>query len=227
MSKSTYPTLQKWLRWSGLFLAIVLFSAIVISRANAETASFEITTVAFSKIFIPDTIGPGSITTLSFTIENPDSTSLNNLTFTDTLPVGVYIATPANAMATCESAVTAPNGGTDISFSADRLGPYSTCIITVDVTSIAFGSHMNVSGYLTSDGGTTHGNAIAYLNVSGYRPGFSKNFAPNPIPPGGVSTLELTIKNNHNQSWQSGLFFTDILPPRNAHRYSIQCFHRL
>ena len=90
--------------------------------------------MSFSKIFTPDTIGPGSTTTLSFSIVNPDPVNLTNLAFTDTLPAGVFIATPANATATCDSVLIAPDGGTTISFSADRMEQYSACAIAVDVT---------------------------------------------------------------------------------------------
>ncbi|MCP4540101.1 MAG: DUF11 domain-containing protein [Chloroflexi bacterium] len=211
MSK-LFPVSQRWLRWSGLLLAIVLFSAVLISRANAETALFDIETVAFSKFFTPDTIGPGSTTTLSFSIVNPDPATLTNLEFTDTLPVSVTIATPANAAATCDSVLVAPDGGSTISFHADRFGEYETCIITVDVTSSAVGRHENISGQLTSDSGE-HGNAVASLTVDAGLPGFSKSFSPSSIPPGGTSTLIFTIDNIANQVAQSSLRFSDLLPP--------------
>ena len=41
---------------------------------------------AFSKVFIPSTIGPGSITTLRFDITNPYPTPVTDLAFTDVRP---------------------------------------------------------------------------------------------------------------------------------------------
>ena len=211
MSILRYRVSQKWLHWSALFLIIILFSATAISRANAETALFDITAVGFSKTFTPSTIGPGSTTTLAFTINNPDPENLTNLTFTDTLPSDVYIATPANTSSTCDSVLTAPDGGTTISFSADRFSQYTMCIITVDVTSSVTGTHSNESGQLTSDSGN-HGYATADLIVSESLPGFSKSFSPNPIPPGGTSTLTFLVDNTANPAHVVSLNFADVLP---------------
>ncbi len=211
MSKSTHTASQKWLRWSALLLAIILFSALVISSANAGTAAFDIQTVVFYKIFLPSTIGPGSITTLSFIIDNIDPVALTNLTFTDTLPSGVFIATPANATATCDSVLVAPDGGSTISFRADRLSEYSVCVITVDVTSSAIGLHTNISEQLTSDT-SEYGNAIADLTVDPGAPGFSKSFSPSSIPPGGISTLIFSIDNTANQAAVAAMGFVDYLP---------------
>ncbi|MCP4592551.1 MAG: hypothetical protein GY842_17600, partial [bacterium] len=132
-------------------------------------------------------------------------------TFTDTLPSGVFIATPANATATCDSVLVAPDGGSTISFRADRLGEYEACIITVDVTSSVIGMHRNISEQLTSDT-SEHGNAIADLTVDPGTPGFSKSFSPSSIPPGGISTLIFNIDNTANQAAVDAMSFVDYLP---------------
>ena len=73
----------------------------------------------FSKTFSPDTIGPGSVSTLQFTINNVDTVGVTDLAFTDILPAeGVVIATPSNATTTCtDGIVSAPDGGDTISLS--------------------------------------------------------------------------------------------------------------
>ena len=48
---------------------------------NDDTAN-----LLFAKVFTPNTIGPGSVTTLTFTISNPVSQPVGNLDFTDSLP---------------------------------------------------------------------------------------------------------------------------------------------
>ena len=49
-----------------------------------------------------DTIGPGSTSTLTFTITNDDPDNpVSELAFTDNLPTGVTIADPANASTDC------------------------------------------------------------------------------------------------------------------------------
>ena len=86
-----------------------------------------------------------------------------------------------------------------------------TCTVTVNVTAPAVGTYDNLSGDLTSTIGGG-GKAAATLTVDGGLPGFSKAFAPAVIPPGGVSTLTLTIDNSANPAAATSLAFSDTLP---------------
>ena len=132
----------------------------------------------FSKVFSPDSIGLGSVSTLTFTITNGGSSPATALAFTDTLPAGVTLATPASASTDClDGQLIAPDGGGTITFSDGRLGVGLTCTVTVDVTSSSTGAHLNVSGDLTSSTGNS-GTASATLTVAATLPGFSKSFAP-------------------------------------------------
>jgi len=99
-----------------LLLALAL-SAIQMSVAYAATPGF-------SKVFAPDIIGPGSVSTLTFTIDNSaGGVPLDSLAFTDTLPGVVAIADPANASTTCVGGiVTAPDSGGTITFSDGDVG---------------------------------------------------------------------------------------------------------
>ena len=167
--------------------------------------------VTFSKTFGPDTIGPGSTTTLTFTITNPDETPVSDLAFTDVLPAGITIATPASAATDCPNAVlSAPDGGTTITLSDGDLGADASCTITVNVVGTATAT--NVSGDLTSSAGNS-GAATATLTVDDALPGFSKAFVPSTIPPGGTSTLTFTIDNDDNASAVTSMSFRDVLPP--------------
>ena len=167
---------------------------------------------SFNKSFSPATIGPGSVSTLQFTIANASSNPVRGLAFTDNLPAGVSIASPANAISTCSGGtLSAPDGGTSISFSNGGVGGSSTCTITVNVTSSVAGTHTNVSGDLTSDAGNS-GVATADLSVATDRPGFSKSFSPSSVAFGGRSTLTLTIDNTANPALAANLSFVDNLP---------------
>ncbi|MBN1814561.1 MAG: hypothetical protein JXA14_22165 [Anaerolineae bacterium] len=211
MSKSAYLILHRWPRWISLVLATMLFSAILIS-ANTGTALLAPEDVTFGKAFTPDTIGPGSVSTLQFDITNVSGSAVTNLAFTDVLTPVVKIATPANASTTCTDGIlSAPGGGTTISLSGGRLSAGNSCIVTVDVTSSTPGTHTNISGDLTSSAGN-HGPATDDLTVATDRPGFSKSFAPDSIPLGSRSTLTFLIDNTANQATASNLTFTDILP---------------
>jgi uncharacterized repeat protein (TIGR01451 family) len=211
LSKSAYSIACRWPRWISLVLAIVLFSLILIS-ANTGTALLDDRDVTFSKAFAPDTIGPGSTTTLLFTITNVSGSPVTTLAFTDTLPAGITLASPAGAVTTCSDGILdAPDGGGTITFSGGRLGPNGSCIVTVNVTSSTPGTHANASGDLTSSAGN-HGPAADDLNVVTDRPGFSKSFSPSSIPPGGTSTLTFLIDNTANGVAAASLGFIDNLP---------------
>jgi uncharacterized repeat protein (TIGR01451 family) len=184
-----------------LLLALVCLS--LAATANAQ--------LTFTKAFVPNTIGPGSVSTLTFSITNIGASNESDLAFTDTLPAGVTIASPAAATNTCLGTLSAPDGGGTVTFSGGEIAPApAVCIITVNVTSSTPGLHTNTSGDLTSTAGTTSG-ASGNLTVDTNRPGFTKSFAPNPIPLGYRSTLTFTIDNTANPS-STSFSFTDPLP---------------
>jgi len=167
----------------------------------------------FSKAFSPSTIGPGSVSTLTFTITNNDPVgSMADIAFSDTLPAGVTIASPASAGTTCSNAtLSAPNGGTTISLSGGELLPSASCSVTVSVTSSTLGTHNNVSSALSTDLGPAPA-ATADLTVVTDRPGFTKSFAPASVGLGGRSTLSFLIDNSANASFIFNPNFSDTLP---------------
>ncbi len=190
-----------------LGVAAAVFGVLLSGTAYAQPG--------FSKTFIPDTIGPGSVSTLRFDIDNTgDPTPATDLAFTDNLPAAVTLATPANAVTTCGGTVSAPDGGTTIVFSGGSVGGGATCSLSVDVTSAVpgMGPYTNITGDLTSSAGNS-GPASADLTVVTDRPGFTKAFSPASIPLGSRSTLTFTIDNTANTSTAYQLSFTDILPP--------------
>ncbi|MCR9287925.1 T9SS type A sorting domain-containing protein [Saprospiraceae bacterium] len=182
----------------------------------------------FTKVFSPSTIGPGSSTTLTFTIDNTGGGVLNMLDFTDNFPAGMTVAAVPNAAHTCaDGTLTAVAGDGTITFSDGRLAAGGTCTITVNVTSSTVGTHTNLTGDLTSSAGNS-GTATDDLTVSSTLPGFSKSFSPNTVDLGEISTLTFTIDNTLNPSNIATLNFTDNLPaglvvanPSNA---STNCF---
>ena len=166
----------------------------------------------FSKAFAPATIGPGSTSTLTFTIANGSVLPVTDLAFTDNLPAGVSIATPSSAATSCVGGtLTALDGGGTISYSDGAVGGSSSCVVTVNVTSSTVATHSNVSGDLTSSAGNS-GTASADLTVATDRPGFTKSFSPSSIGFGGRTTLTFTIDNTANSGILANMAFTDTLP---------------
>jgi len=189
----------------AVFLALVLAWTMTVP-ANAQSP-----VPGFSKSFSPATIGPGSISTLRFAITNPSAVGVRNLAFTDTLPAGMTIASPAGVTSTCGGTLTAPEGDDTISLVDGGVGASRSCAITVNVTTATPGSHTNTSGNLTSDAGNS-GSASATLTVATDRPGFSKSFSPSSIFFTERSTLTFTIDNSANTAGAANLQFTDTLP---------------
>jgi hypothetical protein len=189
----------------------------------------------FTKEFSPAIIGPNSTTTLVLTIDNSASVfPAQQLAFTDSLPVGVSIAA-GNPSTTCtEGVVSAPDGGSTITFSDGELPAGGTCTVSVDVTAGAVNSsdntYSNAAGPLTSSLGSSDV-AIADLMVDIDLPGFTKSFAPAAVDFGERSTLTFNIDNSLNAADVASLSFTDNLPagmliadPANA---NTDCGHPL
>ena len=194
----------------------MLATALVLSGAGQQAAAGQ-ALPAFDKEFSPDTIGPGSTTTLTFTIDNVGGPAvpLDELAFTDTLPTEIEVADAPAITNSCGGTVTATPGSGSIVLSGGDVGANEVCEISVNVTSDVTTSevgHENVTGALTSSE-ATHGTANDELFVDDGLPGFSKSFAPSIIEFGERSTLTFTIDNSSNGSDVETLDFTDTLPP--------------
>lgn len=192
-------------------LVFGLVAGAVVLLGAAVSAQPPPTGVTFSKSFSPATIGPGNVSTLTFTIESMNPDPVIDLAFTDTLPAALTLAAPSFLSNTCGGTLTAPEGGTTIALTGGAVGATSSCQITVDVTGTAIGSHQNDSGNLTSSVGTI-APAVATLTIAGDRPSFSKSFSPALVQLGETSRLTFTIDNTAVGSLVSFLSFSDNLP---------------
>ncbi|MEM9822240.1 MAG: hypothetical protein AAF985_14250, partial [Bacteroidota bacterium] len=152
---------------------------------------------SFSKSFSPNNIALGSVSVLTFTIVNNAGTPLSDIDFTDNLPAGMIVATPANVTSNCFSGtVSAIEGGSVISLTDGQITGNGTCTITVNVQGNAVGTLSNTTGELTSSLGNG-GMASANLTVADNRPSFSKSFAPTTVNIGGRSTMTFIIDNTN------------------------------
>ncbi|MEO1085667.1 MAG: hypothetical protein AAFY88_15615, partial [Acidobacteriota bacterium] len=191
------------------------------SAGNSGPATDDLTVDAarpgFSKSFSPTSISLGERSTLTFTIDN-SATGANafSIGFLDSLPAGLVIADPANAMTTCAGAVlTAEAGGSIIQIFSGFLMPGQTCTVTVDVTSGGLGSFANRSGELTSTPAgplRSSGFAVAQLDVTETGPLIaSKAFLGDAVNPGGDVVLEFTLLNTDRFNAATDVSFTDDL----------------
>jgi hypothetical protein len=165
----------------------------------------------FSKDFAPDTILAGGTSTLSFAIDNSanvaDATALD---FTDNLPAGVLLTASAPAVTCAGGTLTAVAGTGIVTYTGGTASSLSSCIVSVEVTSSTPGTHVNITGDLTSSFGSS-GTATDTLSV-GSAPGFSKAFAPAAIETNEVSTLTFTVDNSAGGLEIASLLLNDSLP---------------
>ena len=166
---------------------------------------------SFSKSFSPSQMGPGSVSSLFFTITNGSGSPVTDLAFVDNLPAGMTVADPAFTSNSCQGTVSASTGGTSVSLSGGALGGGTSCTIQVNVTASGAGTYTNTTGDLTSSAGNS-GTATANLTVNANRPGFSKSFSPNPATFNGRVTLTFLIDNSASAQTRFNLAFTDNLP---------------
>jgi uncharacterized repeat protein (TIGR01451 family) len=169
---------------------------------------------AIAKAFSPNPIAVGGVSTLTFTITNPNAgTALTGVAFTDTFPAGLEVAaTPSATMTGCGSPTFAPAAGnTSVSFSGGTIAASGTCTVTVNVTATTAGDKANTTGNVTSTNGGTGNTGSDTLGV-GTAPGISKSFSPNPIAIGSVSTLTFTVTNPNPGIALTGIAFTDTFP---------------
>ena len=111
----------------------------------------------FTKAFDPQFAPPGTPATLVFVIDNSGSTAeANMLDFTDNLPLGMTVATPANEVDTCVGGtLTAVPASAVITYTGGSVPAASICTISVDVTVDGAGSFTNVADPLTSNLGSS------------------------------------------------------------------------
>lgn len=173
-----------------------------------------------TKTFSAPTIVPGGAVTLGIAVANNNAVSGTSLGFTDTFPTGMAVAATPGLSSTCGTvqgrtgagawgAVVA--GNTAIRINNDgTVAANSSCLVSVDVTSSAVGSHVNSSGTLTTANIGSGSASSATLVVMG-PPVVGKAFVPASVLVNISSTLTITLTNPDGVAI-TGVAFTDSYP---------------
>lgn len=165
------------------FTRVLLAAMVMVFGAGAALAQ------SFSVVFDEDTIGPGSTSRMTFTIDNTGfPTAMTGAAFTGALPAGLTFADASLDSNCSRGTVSAPAGGTTITLSEGQIAGGAACDISVNVRGATPGAYVFLSGDLTSSAGNA-GTATDTLTIDGTLPGFSKALAPASINFGGTSTL--------------------------------------
>ncbi|MBK9339672.1 MAG: DUF11 domain-containing protein [Rhodoferax sp.] len=99
-------------------------------------------TPTLTKAFSPTSISIGGTSTLTFTVSNPALNPAQTVSFTDTLPAGLRVASAPNVTNTCTGGtVTAVALSGSIAVAGTQVGAGTatptTCTISVDITTSA------------------------------------------------------------------------------------------
>ncbi len=182
--------------------------------------------LALAKSFAPASIAAGGTSTLTITITNPNAVAVTGTTFTDTYPANL-VNTGAAAVLNCGLAATQSAAGVNpgtLTLTNQTIPAGSTCTITIAVkgaTALTQGSFNNCVPAFTPGNAPASAQACGILNIGSAAvppPTISKAFSPNPIGPGGNSTLTFTITNvstsgatvlNFNDAYPAGLTNTN------------------
>jgi uncharacterized repeat protein (TIGR01451 family) len=191
--------------------------------SNTQSAQATFTVVALapvagSKAFSPANVHGGGVTTLTITLPNSNGIALTNVSFADTLPAQLVIASPANLSTTCAVGTpTGASGGGAVGLTGATIPANASCTVTVNVTPAAPNTFFSANatnsvaaGNLTSSQNVTN---TAFSNTVMVQTSaqVSKGFAPNPIFTGTNSTLTIRIY-NYNNSAMAPINLTDNLP---------------
>lgn len=168
---------------------------------------------AIAKAFNPPTMPLDSTSTLTLTITNPTANvdPLTGVSFTDTLPAHLAVATPNGLANTCGGTATALEGSASITLSGGSIAPGGTCSVSVAVAATLGGVHTNTTDPVTSSNGGTGNSAMADLNVTAADLTITKAHVGTFIP-GRSGQYILTVSNVGSVATVGPVVVTDTLP---------------
>ncbi len=163
----------------------------------------------------------GGLTSLSFTINNPNATfaipngiTLTGVGFTDTLPAGLVVATPNGLTTTCSGTTTAVAGAGSVSLSGATLAAGASCTVSLNVQGTTVGMKNNSVTVSSTEGGTgnTSNAAVTVVAAQVQPPTIAKAFGAASIALNGTTSLTFTLSNPNAAAALTGVGFTDTLP---------------
>ncbi len=176
-------------------------SSLGTSTAASATLTVDAVEVpGFAKAFSPDTVDPGGISRLTYTIDNgANAFAVGSLAFKDFLPGGVAVAVPSNpTLVGCGNPSLQTRdrfGDGEVEVTGGSVAANGTCRISIDVLARQVGALTGMSDPLTSDLPVDVEGASATLTVNEAPLSVSMSFEPSTIDQGGVSRLTYRLEN--------------------------------
>ncbi len=185
---------------------------------NWETASDSLTVGSpdfrINKKFDPILVTGNYPSTMTITLVNPQSSPISNISFSDFLPTHMLLADPPNpGTGTCGGTLTPAADRMSFSFEGGNLPAKGSCKLTIRVIMEVTGNLINtIPAYsVTTNQGATNVDPTSATLTNLSSVGITKQFAPNPVTPGSVSQLTITISKIGIGIGLTGLEFTDEL----------------
>jgi uncharacterized repeat protein (TIGR01451 family) len=154
------------------FSRLTLVTAVLLSVSLGGTLLAQAAPPVITKSFAPPVVALGGGSVATITVTNPNAAlPLTNVQFSDTMPAGINLITQTGG--TCSSPATGGgmftiNPGTEtFSSTSSVLAGGQSCTITVSVTGILLGVHLNTTSQVTSDNSGPGPAASATLTVIG------------------------------------------------------------
>jgi large repetitive protein len=154
------------------------------------------------KAFSPSTISTGGMSTVTITLGNVGSGTLNNVSVTDPLPANLVIASPAVGQTTCGGTpvITATPGASSAALSGAVIPASGQCTFQFNVVGTGGANWVNTIpiGNVTAAGGVRNVAPVTATLTNSTQGGvtITNNAAPNSLTsPGQVAVLTLTLTN--------------------------------
>lgn len=134
---------------------------------TASVTFTRITAPTVTKTFSPGTIADYGTSTLTVTLTNPNTGSINGVEFTDTYPGGLTNFTPRTLTSTCGGGNPGTaDGGTTLSLSDGTIPASGSCSVSVQVTA-SFPGTAGTSAIDNFTGAVTSSNALSGTSAKG------------------------------------------------------------
>ena len=176
--------------------------------------------ININKSFNPVVITGGVPSTLTLTLTNPSGTTLHGIGFTDVFPPGIQVYSVPNVTSTCAGGtVTAIPGDGRVTLSGAFMAAGSTCVITLQTTSIKFlnlTDNIPAGAVVSAEGYTNPSRVSATLStLQGL--GVMKAFSPSYVTPNTVTRLQMWLVSTYDANAPApmtltGVSYTDTLP---------------
>jgi uncharacterized repeat protein (TIGR01451 family) len=170
-------------------------------------------TPQLDKSFSPEVVNVGAVSQLTYTITNTSELAAKEgWSFTDALPAGLVVASPAAGSTTCAepTTISAPAGGGAIAVQGTLAAGMAYCTVEVNVTSAEEAGYVNGPDDVDEIGIEPPGDApVTFADNADLA--IEKSVAPTPGRPGGEETFTLRVT-NHGPDTARDVIVSDPIP---------------